>query len=1026
MRILHISDFHFIPKARSEFDRVVEKMVESLSKQEPIDLIVFSGDLINKDASVEQFREAAECLFSPLLSALDLDKTRLLICPGNHDLKRGNEIPMVVDSLKTKTQSTDLNAFCDDPTQLSLSLTRFEAYNKFIKEYFGDTLDIQQLYCTAIREIAGKRVGLISINSAWRSEESEKDRGNLLYPSRYIKEAIDKVKGCNLVLCNMHHAVSDFKEFIEQEIENSIFEDCHILFTGHYHKARLSSILSTNGLLHSVGYATFNIYDKTSSYGYLVLTIDEETFDVKVESFPFTNNHFIADDPIFTVLPMSADKRASNDFRKVMKKQLTVFREKADNLFVTGRTADTAGHTFSMLFSEPVIKDKSSQELMASRKSGERISLEDIEEAEKSTIIFGRKKSGRTSLMYKMMIDLLLSYESRKIVPYYFNYKEINSEPLYLERRLRDFLSLSKADLNKKLETDELVLLIDDIDFSDESFINGLLNELLAFSKVRFIATSEETLTNQRALMYFEEKEVDSYYIHDVTPREVHQLTTRWPNMSNVNKRRYEEKIVKILKQMHLPFNYWTVSLFLWIFEKTDASNIHNNFELINLYIDEILDKKSLITDKFFKIDYEDLRSYLASLAEFLLFEKNHRVSYRELVNFTDKYRESNIKFVEQTKDIIELLLNRGVLVEEDYSSNSQGQQKLFTFRLNGVFEYFIALRLAESPELIEMILGDDKIFFSFGTELELYAGFNKDDIEAVREIFKKTQTVLRPLSEKEDYYDIDGRLGHEVVINPNNVRVTGVLFDGMTDISQEDVEELLPVTTVPLGDSRVAQKEILAEILPSSDNIEKALFILSRMYRNSNACNNLELSNAIIDYVLTGVCNLGFLITEEARLSGKAEEYEGDVVALMNNYMPIIIQTFLYDAICQQNLIRVFEDKLTELMAHPEGNELRLFVVAFMLVDLNPATNYHYFAKVIPYISNNRLLRFAVLNKVTLLMLNNAGDKSLINKLKHIAEPIMREFREYLDVQSLMKEIEDLKNKNRLIKAGVLKDYKE
>ena len=85
MRILHISDFHYLSKAKAEFDRVVEKMADSLKTQDKIDIIVFSGDLIHKDASVALFKEAADCLFTPVFEATGLDKTRLLLCPGNHD-----------------------------------------------------------------------------------------------------------------------------------------------------------------------------------------------------------------------------------------------------------------------------------------------------------------------------------------------------------------------------------------------------------------------------------------------------------------------------------------------------------------------------------------------------------------------------------------------------------------------------------------------------------------------------------------------------------------------------------------------------------------------------------------------------------------------------------------------------------------------------------------------------------------------------------------------------------------------------
>ena len=931
---------------------------------------------------------------------------------------------MVADSLNSKTQSKELDAFCDDTTQLSFSLTRFEAYNSFVLDYFGDCIEnIQPLYTTAIREINGKSIGLLSINSAWRSIESEKDRGNLLYPIRYIHEAIEKVRTCDLVLCTMHHAVSDFKDYIEQEIENSVFEDCHILFTGHYHKAKLSSILSTNGLLHSVGYATFNYIDKVSSYGYMIISIDEDTFDVKIEAFPFINNHFIPDEPISTVLPMSADKRASNEFRRVMRKQLSFFREKADNLFVKGRTNEVAGHTFSMLFSDPVIKDKSLQELLASGKKGTKIPLQQIEESAKSTILFGHNKSGRTSLLYKMMIDFLLSYASRKVIPYYVACKELNGDKLNLERRLRDFLALSKADVKKRFESYQLVLLLDDLEINDTTFLANLKEEIKPFSNVRFIATSEETLTNQCALMYFEDVDIDNYFIHDVTPREVHQLTTRWPNMPVANKKRYEEKIVKILQQMHMPFNYWTISLFLWIFEKTDASNIHNNFELINLYIDEILDKKSLITDKSFKIDYNDLKSYLAALSEFLLFKKNHRIGYKELVDFTEKYRGSHQKFVEQTRDILELLIKRGILLEEQCFVDG-ASQSLYTFRLNGVFEYFIALRFSENSELKDKILADGNIYFSFGTELELYAGFEKEDIDSIENIFRKTQNILRPISEKEGYNSVDSRLVQEIIVDPIGVRVTGDLFERVSEMSKEEAEDLLPVSSVPINESRVVQKVYLSEVPPTAANIEKALFILSRVYRNSNACDHDQLSEEILNFVLTAVCNLGFMLSDETKHFAKTDDDYKGIVQLMNNFMPIIIQSFLYDAICQQNLVRVFESKLNALRKNPDGNELRIFVLSFILVDLNPSANIHYIEDSLPFLKN-RLLRFAVINKLMLLMLSNAENRSLVGRLNLVASPVMNEFKDFKLVQErLMKEIEDSCIKSRMIKTGQSKDY--
>lgn len=419
MRILHISDFHYLSKAKAEFSRVVEKMADSLKTQDKIDAIVFSGDLIHKEASASLFNEAATYLFAPIFEATGLDKKRLLLCPGNHDLSLKEELPIVSDSLNGKNTAKSLDEFCDTSQQLDLSLTRFSEYNTFVLDYFGNAVNTEPLYDWFVREINGKRIGFVAFNSAWRCVKSESDRGNLLYPVRYVHEAFDKVKSCDLVLCNMHHNISDFKFFIEKDIEDIICDRCHLLFTGHYHNGKMSALLSPNGMLHSTAYATFNRYDTGSEYGYLIIDIDEDIFDVTATPFRLVGDQFVELETVSTVLPMSEAKREANAFRKLMRNHLDYYREKADNLFVKGKSDEAEGHTFQTLFTDPIIKDKSLQEMLATRRMGNRISIEDIENDTKTILLFGRGKSGRTSLLYRIMLDFLSDYANSKIIPYY-------------------------------------------------------------------------------------------------------------------------------------------------------------------------------------------------------------------------------------------------------------------------------------------------------------------------------------------------------------------------------------------------------------------------------------------------------------------------------------------------------------------------------------------------------------------------------------------------------------------------------
>lgn len=61
-------------------------MCDSLQKQS-IDIIVFSGDLVFEASNADILNNASDVLFTPLIKTLNLDNKRVIITPGNHDLK---------------------------------------------------------------------------------------------------------------------------------------------------------------------------------------------------------------------------------------------------------------------------------------------------------------------------------------------------------------------------------------------------------------------------------------------------------------------------------------------------------------------------------------------------------------------------------------------------------------------------------------------------------------------------------------------------------------------------------------------------------------------------------------------------------------------------------------------------------------------------------------------------------------------------------------------------------------------------
>ena len=497
----------------------------------------------------------------------------------------------------------------------------------------------------------------------------------------------------------------------------------------------------------------------------------------------------------------------------------------------------------------------------------------------------------------------------------------------------------------------------------------------------------------------------------------MHQLTLCWPNISTEKKKKAEEKIMQIFTQMHIPLNYWTTSLFLWIFEKTDEHNIHNNFDLIQLYVDELLDKNNYILNPDNKVSYDDLKSYLSALAEHIL--KNECIlEESQLVSFTEEYRNSHKKFTDTTWDIIRYLLDKAILIKTDNK---------YTIRLKGVFEFFLAYRMKENEEFKNNVLEFKNYILSFGNELELYAGFCKDDRNTISEVFNSAKSILFPITDKPDYKNLDFHLSNHIQISSSDFKCTGDLLNKLAQMpnSEDDEFDYLPANISPIDETDVKPKRLYDKIDINTAVVERIIFVLARVYRNSNACDMKEIADEMFEYILNGSCNLGFMLVEDSKRIIDKDNNTDALVSLVSNFIPLIIETFFYDAICQQNLVRVFEQKLQSLLDNPIGNEMRIFMLTYILVDLDIKQYIPLINKALEVI-NNKVLRFAMLNKNLLLTMKNYDNPSILSCLTQQRQLQANEFKEFNGSnQNISQQLIVKATKEQQIKTTSKMDYK-
>lgn len=265
MRILHLSDIHLgsseFLKSQKMFDKIIDAIMP-LHNEEPIDVVVCTGDLINQGG--KDYEGGAEALFeifrniiiNPLMERLNLPKERFVFCPGNHDVNRSADSQYSekgLDALlKTEEDITQLirNERCSDDVK------RMIAFKEFEKKYYSSIGGLNYQYgffdSSLILDINGVSVGFSLLNSAWRCWDSKKDKNKILMGQEQIIHSITHIADCQIKVALSHHDTTWLADFDAPIIQKHICQNYDMYFTGHTHSSNECYQIKPEG-------STFNI-----------------------------------------------------------------------------------------------------------------------------------------------------------------------------------------------------------------------------------------------------------------------------------------------------------------------------------------------------------------------------------------------------------------------------------------------------------------------------------------------------------------------------------------------------------------------------------------------------------------------------------------------------------------------------------------------------------------------------------------------------------------------------------------------
>ncbi len=170
MHFLHIADVHFGCEcrnglrqadiaARNNYMKKLTDTILAIHRRKKLDFILFTGD-IAFSASAKEYVLAAQWL-NKVLRDCNLDAQHLFVCPGNHDIDRGE-----AEDLQFPNNQAMANRFLQVEKLPKLS-RRFSDYIKFCGDMGFEPYKIgqEESFLVGLRDMGDYRI--VCLNTAW-------------------------------------------------------------------------------------------------------------------------------------------------------------------------------------------------------------------------------------------------------------------------------------------------------------------------------------------------------------------------------------------------------------------------------------------------------------------------------------------------------------------------------------------------------------------------------------------------------------------------------------------------------------------------------------------------------------------------------------------------------------------------------------------------------------------------------------------------------------------------------------------
>ncbi len=345
INILHISDLHFQHdnEEQREFIAKFLRDIELNTLKNLCKFVVFSGDLVLEP--YEKNYETVKIDFiDPLMRILQLPMDHFFLVPGNHDCDKA-EIEISNEDSENFTRLISDYFKTSRETHKELEKVKkhlhhkFDSFLSFRNKLYSNNLsadvqhNINEFNSTHVYKYSSNKIGIACINSSLTCfGSSNAEIGKIYIGKEQIESLFRQIKDCSIRIAVFHHPLDGSDIFSRDEVRSYLYENFHVILTGHTHTERSYSIAQNNeevfynisSCLFSNDYNRETVYDP--SYSFVEIDCEDLNGTVFFRKYYAMRKEFDKD------LRMYSHGKTSFSLRKNSKNALTKSEKTFKNL----------------------------------------------------------------------------------------------------------------------------------------------------------------------------------------------------------------------------------------------------------------------------------------------------------------------------------------------------------------------------------------------------------------------------------------------------------------------------------------------------------------------------------------------------------------------------------------------------------------------------------------------------------------------------------------------------------------------